>query len=325
MKKIDIYIEECVRHLPKKTKEDVKKELQSEISEMVEAQISESVSQEEAIRKVLEELGDPKKLADRYLNKKSHLIGPQYYTTYLKVLKIVMVAVLIGLSVVSIVNIIFNALDMQEIIQSFVGIFNAELQVFAWVTIMFMLVERAESETVTHQDSEPDEKWSVKDLPNDIPSPKSSWFEGLFGSIFAIVAVVLLNFRIELFGVYMFSENKAFDVVPLFNQATMSQWLPWVNAMLAIIVISNLLKVASIKFSKKKEWTIIFLQLISVMLFVWIVVSFDIINPTISQEIAANNEIFASMVDGLISSVVWVIVFINIAEVLYKTYKLLKV
>lgn len=323
MKKIDIYIEECVKHLPKKTREDVRKELKGEISEMVETHQSESLSEEEAIKVVLEELGDPKELSDRYLNKKSYLIGPQYYAMYKKVLRIVMTAVFIGLFVASLVNIIFNPLDIQEIIQSFVGIFNAELQVFAWVTLIFMLVERSEN-----TENEPLEKldvWTIKDLPKDMPTQKSSLIEGMFGSIFAIVALVLINFKIEVFGVYMFTNNRALDVVALFNEATIDQWLPWINAMLAIIIVGNLLKVASIKFSKKKEWFIIFLQAIATSIFVWVIVSFEIINPTIAQEISINNEALATMVDGLTSSIIWVIVFINIAEILYKSYKLLKV
>ncbi len=323
MKKIDIYIEECVKHLPKKTKEDVRKELKGEISEMVETYQSESLLEEEAIKTVLEELGDPKELSDRYLNKKSYLIGPQYYTMYQKILKIVMTAVFIGLFVANLVNIIFNPIDLQDIIQSFVGIFNVELQVFAWVTIIFMLVER--SENPAHETVEKLDIWTIKDLPKDMPTQKSSWIEGLFGSIFAIVAIVLVNFKIEVFGIYMFTNNQALDVVALFNEATINQWLPWINAMLAIIIISNLLKVASIKFSKKKEWFIIFLQAVATSIFVWVVVRFNIFNPTIAQEISSNNEVFANMVDGLTSSILWVIVFINIAEILYKSYKLLKV
>lgn len=323
MKKITVYVEETVKNLPKKLKDDVKKELFNEITEMVESHKDEGLSEDEAIKVVLENLGDPKKLSDKYLDKKDYLIGPRLYSVYVKLLKIVMFAVGLGLLVAMLVNSAINDMnDVSYIVSSLVGLFNALLQVFAWITIIFALVQRSELDEKELVD---DAIWTIKDLPKDIPAKTSTRAEGIGGVIFGAVVVVLINFNLDLFGVFFLNDNQVVVSSPLLNQATASSWLPWINAMLAIIIISNVVKVANVTFSKKREAFIIAMQLISLIIFVGVVATMDIINPTLISDVAAFNEPLSVMVSGLLTTVFWVIVVVNVAEVGYKLYKLFKV
>ncbi len=49
---------------------------------------------------MLTDLGDPKKFANQYRDKERYLIGPKYFEKYVMVMKIVMLSIFIGLSLV---------------------------------------------------------------------------------------------------------------------------------------------------------------------------------------------------------------------------------
>ncbi|NLZ83527.1 MAG: hypothetical protein GX915_07675 [Clostridiales bacterium] len=84
MKLIDRYIYAVTGYLPEETREDVGRELQSNIKEMLPDNPS-----EDQVYKVLVDLGNPWELASEYNSKKRYLIGPIYYHNYISVLKLV--------------------------------------------------------------------------------------------------------------------------------------------------------------------------------------------------------------------------------------------
>lgn len=88
-----------------KTKKDISDELHSLIFDMLDERCGDIVPEEHDIRVVLTELGTPSELADKYnLTNGKCLIGQPYYTKYLFVLKIVLLAVIFGLTLSSIIT-----------------------------------------------------------------------------------------------------------------------------------------------------------------------------------------------------------------------------
>ena len=69
------YIYQVVRRLPREQRREVSLELQELISDMADV----AGSMEEA----LEKLGNPAEFAKKYQDDTHHLIGPEYYDTYL--------------------------------------------------------------------------------------------------------------------------------------------------------------------------------------------------------------------------------------------------
>jgi hypothetical protein len=82
---IERYVFEVARRLPEKEREDVKRELTANIMDM----LSDNPSDEE-IADVLNELGDPAKLSEKYRQHPRYLISPAMFETYLRTIKIVL-------------------------------------------------------------------------------------------------------------------------------------------------------------------------------------------------------------------------------------------
>ncbi len=108
MNLIEIYISEVIKYLPPTEREDVKKELYAHVLSMLDEEYD-----EEDIKKVLSELGDPMNLADEYRNKKRYLIGPQYYHSYIKILKILIPIMAVVAVLIFFLDYIFANQDMS--------------------------------------------------------------------------------------------------------------------------------------------------------------------------------------------------------------------
>ena len=100
MKKyIERYIFDVTRRLPKDIQEEVEKELNSNIYDMLPENPT-----EEDIDQVLHELGNPRKIANNYKEDKRYVISPLYYDDYIRVLKLV--AIIVG-----IISLVIGAID----------------------------------------------------------------------------------------------------------------------------------------------------------------------------------------------------------------------
>src|SRR5690349_12729581 len=88
---IERYVYAVTRNLPENQRDDVSKELNATIEDMVADRMKKSTkSRNKVIRDVLNELGRPEKLAENYTNSKNYLIGPEWFFQYKKVLFIVL-------------------------------------------------------------------------------------------------------------------------------------------------------------------------------------------------------------------------------------------
>ena len=96
---IERYIYAVTKRLPGKTREDVARELRTLIEDMLKEWCGEVTPSDKDIRVVLTELGTPNELYEQYAGDgKRCLIGPPYYTTYVFVMKIVLICVAFGMT-----------------------------------------------------------------------------------------------------------------------------------------------------------------------------------------------------------------------------------
>lgn len=84
MNLIEVYIQEVAKRLPEKNREDITLELRSTIEDMLPDEYN-----EEDVKSVLEKLGSPVSLANGYLDRPMHLIGPRYFDVYTTLLKMI--------------------------------------------------------------------------------------------------------------------------------------------------------------------------------------------------------------------------------------------
>jgi HAAS domain-containing protein len=204
MKKyVERYIYDVTRRLPKEMQEDVEKELNAHIYDM----LSETPTEEE-INEVLHELGSPRVIANNYKENKRYVISPLYYDDYIRVLKLVMIIALTISLVISSIEAILHtneATIFETIFSIFGSIINdlgsTFVSIFFIVTIIFWLIDRY------HLNANLNE-WKVKDLP-DLPEVRSSKISRtqsiiglIFSTIFSVIFIVILLRYIDDIGWY---------------------------------------------------------------------------------------------------------------------------
>jgi hypothetical protein len=159
----DRYIAAAVRSLPLETQKDVEAELRASIADDVEARVEQGEAPAAAERAVITALGDPDKLAAGYTDRPLHLIGPRYYLTWWRLLKlllwIVPACAMVG---VVIANAIADA-PLPTIIGTAISVGIATLvHVAFWTTLVFFLLERTGTDT------------GVRWTPDALPEPQQS-------------------------------------------------------------------------------------------------------------------------------------------------------
>jgi len=144
---IERYIYEVTRRLPEKDREEVSRELYSNICDM----LPENASEEE-IKAVLNGFGPPAALSEQYRQKPRYLISPAMYDYYIRTLKwaiplvgciLFVIGAIIGVTD-AIQNETVNAAALLSGVISnglSIGI-SAAFQALVWVTIGFVIADR---------------------------------------------------------------------------------------------------------------------------------------------------------------------------------------
>ncbi len=216
MEMIDRYIYAVTQHLPENIREDVSKELRSNIQDMLPEDASEA-----QIKDVLEELGNPAKLAVEYNPQKRYLIGPGVYNQYIKLLKLVTSVAAIIMGCITVFTWVFNYSDVQkpgsivsEVIQAGLG---GAMQGAFWVTLVFIIMERSG----VHEGHSPfkNKKWTLEDLKAipDYGKKKISRTSTTAEILFSVLFAAILIFRPEIIGVSL----KGSGFVPILNAEIM--------------------------------------------------------------------------------------------------------
>lgn len=237
----DRYIGAVTKSLAPAAQEDVRTELEASIGDAVEARVEQGESREDAERTVLTDLGDPAALAAGYADRPLHLIGPKYYLTWWRLLKlllwIVPACAMVG---VAIANGIADK-PIGEIIGqvAVVGI-STIVHVAFWTTLVFFILERTGADAGT--------TWTVDDLPE--PQASGAGRGDLIASLvfLGLAAGALLWDRFV--GFVLFASDSV-DVgvglgwqtssMPILNPGL---WPWWITATMVLIGAEALLAIA---------------------------------------------------------------------------------
>lgn len=234
---VERYVYDVVRRLPEKQRQDIKEELITLIEDMLEERMDNGKGEKENVEAVLRELGAPAALADKYRGEKQYLIGGEYYSTYLQVLKIVLICVVAGMLISAAVSFFVHSIDadavsnglLNIVIEGFVNIAaipGACIGAFGLITLIFAIMER--NQVKLHDKTD----WKLGELPQ-IPKKKSliSRGDSVAGIVFTVLGMILLICVPELFGAWLKNKEGVVVAVPVFN---MEVW----NKTLVLIIIS---------------------------------------------------------------------------------------
>lgn len=244
------YLYTVGKYLPPSQRAEVLKDVEANIYDYLEENYGSREYSEYEIEVALLFLGNPKKVAEGYLDRPRCLIGPPYLDIYYLVVKLAVFGVAIGIGVSLIIT--FNNFGQlsEFILKLLAGIWQAGVGAIGTVTIIFAALYRFAPE----RESFKDEKWSTKDLekaPDE--SEKVKLTDLVFESAFAIILLIIFNFN-PLSGL----KSTEIDVVWL-NDAVFSKYLIWVNLVIVGTLLLNLYLLI------KRKWQVI-TRLISIML-----------------------------------------------------------
>ncbi|RJE88359.1 hypothetical protein D3P07_10140 [Paenibacillus sp. 1011MAR3C5] len=336
------YVHAVISRLPVEQRDDIEKELRGLIEDMLEERKGHDSGSADTddIEAVLLELGPPAELAAKYSGRKRYLIGPELFDSYIRVLKIVGMALVIAMSVVLIIDMLQT--NISNPAEAFSGIFTrwivsimeAGMQGFVWVTVIFALLEYKGVRDATALATGEKKAWQPSDLspiPNSELQIKRS--EPIFGIIFTVLFTVIFISMPEWIAIHI-SHSGEYYYAPVFDIERLTSYAPliWVSA--ALLVLKEILKLVAGKWSKG---LLVYHVVISVLLFIAALILFadgSVWNGQFTlqlQEIAGqitDGKDFAAVlsiwnnVTDRILYFIFVFFIIDLALLLHKAYKL---
>lgn len=312
---INRYIYAVIKQLTKDEKEEAKEELQLLIYEKMK-EYPDSMDEKEKARLVIEKLGNPDKLADKYRSQERCLIGGSYYYKYINVLKIVLIAIFIGTTIASILAGITNYENIIIIIiKYFSNLFQSLLQGVAWVTIIFAIFQ------YNNINLSKETSWSIKDLPN-IPRKKSMIPKGesIAAIIFTAIFFSILLFSPQLIGIYYYSHGELVNI-PLFNLEVLSGYHFILISIFAIEILQESLKILWGVWTKKRALIFTVTSIISTSLGILFLSSTSVWNSKACEIITKYSGFEITTISNSIVMLIIVVAFIEILTTLYKGLK----
>lgn len=239
----DRYVAATLRGIPEKKRPDVDKELRSSIADAIEDRVSNGEERTAAETAVLEELGDPSRLASGMTGRPLYLIGPDLFPAYRYVLFL-----LLGI-VVPIVGIVEAAIELgsaagigSALLEGIGGAMSVGVHVAFWVTLAFVIVERLDPATWRREDMK-DIKvlaapWKVEHLP-ELPSSGAVTVGETVGEI--VTVGISIGGLLYLRG-WSWVTDASGEPIPLFDPALWDFWFPFLIALLGLQVAFHVVK-----------------------------------------------------------------------------------
>ncbi len=291
---VDRYVATVLRSIPESKKADTRAELATSIEDAIEGLVeAEGRDREEVEREVLNDLGDPARLASEFSGRPQWLLGPPYYQAWQRLLRKLLA---IAPPIAGVANGVVRYVSGDDLLASFFGgigvAFWVALNVLVWVTVGFVIAERSED---VKKDIEPFTKWSVDRLPA-VPDRQISYGE-------TIGAVVMLVFLIVVFLV-----QRQIQPEPFFDPSAWTLALPVLIGLLAVSALFEIVKYKAGMWSTRLALANAALNTVFAGWFVWFLLNDDLINPAFFENIGfpgVDTEVSRWMAAGVILVSVW--------------------
>ena len=232
MELIDRYVAAVGRKIWSRDRADIERELRSVLQDQVDERGGPKNLAADDVERLLKEYGSPAEVAARYYPEDQRLIGPVLFPVYLMVLKIVLLAVGIGIAVARTLMLwdggfVPLGLWFTGVIG---GVLSAWLTSFGSVTLVFALIERF----ADPQDLETDQKdWDPADLPPLVQeNARVSRPAAAASLLFLALALIVLNLYGEHLGLYYRQQGGGFASVSLFVYSALARNLWLLNVIL---------------------------------------------------------------------------------------------
>jgi hypothetical protein len=250
MNLIDKYIAEVGKHLPRKQRADIEKEIRSTLEDMLEERNQAGASDEAQVIALLKEYGEPRKVAESYIGPR-YLIGPRLLPTFELVLKIVLAVVLgaglVGYAISASITPSFAGTEFFSFLGQFwAGLLGGMISAFGYVVIVFAILERVLPAKEFEKDKE--EEWNPADLAKEPDPDEVKVSEAIATIIFTVAGLVIFNLYPNAVGIFFGSDGE-WTFIPILSDAFFT-YLPWINLLGVLQIVFNAYQL------RQKMWTL---------------------------------------------------------------------
>lgn len=227
----DRYVWAAARSVPESQRDEFGRELRERIGDAVDALVETGRASADAERMALVELGDPAALAASYVDRPLQLIGPRYYLTWWRLLKLLYsVALPLAVAAVALARLLSGA-DVGDAIGGAIGVgLSIAVQMGFWTTLAFAVLERTPGKGA-------DLAWTPDMLPQlpDLGRP------GRLSELIASLVFLALFAAVLVWQHFGLPWVEALESIPLLDPDLWSFWVPF---FLVLIVLEMLFAIA---------------------------------------------------------------------------------
>ena len=234
------YLAATLRGIPDKQRPDVDRELRSSIADAVEDRVANGEDRVAAETAVLEELGNPTRLAAGMTGRPMYLIGPELFIAYRYILFLLLGIVVPIVGVVeALVEINGGAGIGAALLAGIGGALTVGVHLAFWVTLSFAVVERVDRSTWKDDDlKQLTQPWTVAHLP-ELPSSGAVGVGETVGEI--VTLGISIGGLLYLRG-WSWVTDAAGEPIPLFDPALWDVWFPALIAVLSLTAVFHIVK-----------------------------------------------------------------------------------
>lgn len=232
------YVAAAVVGVPDSQRDDVAAELSASIDDAIDGLVATGLTREAAERQAVQDLGDPAELAERFGGRPRHLIGPEYFRPYWRLLRTLLLVVVPIVGVATLIaQVAAQAAPVGAILSALGTMLQVGVWISFWVTAVFAFLERQHTPI-------PEDPWTPDDLP-DIPDRRISVADTVMGIAWLVVLMWAIVWQRDHWLVTVDGAE-----VPVLNEQV---WTPWLLLALAVLAASIVLEVVKYRTGR---WTV---------------------------------------------------------------------
>ncbi len=227
----DRYVAAVLQHIPTNKRTDVERELASSIADAIDDRVANGEGHDSAERDVLESMGDPARLAASMAGRRMYLIGPSSFLEWRRLMTVLLsVVVPISAIAVGVIELARDGEIAQAIVAGLGAGINVAVHLAFWVTLIFVLVERADWRRTTDEGEQP-ARWTVDQLPA-APATRIS----LSDTVGEIITLVITIAGLLILRGLTWADDATGQEIPILHPSIVDWWVP-----LLVLVLLTLL------------------------------------------------------------------------------------
>jgi len=270
----DKYVAAVVTRTQAAQREDIELELRASIADAVEARVDDGEDASAAEAAVLNQLGDPERLAATYTEKPLYLIGPRLFLTWKRLVVLLLEIVVPIIAALTVVGGIVAGNEFWAIFGSTMSAaWGTALLIVVVVTVIFAILERAEPQDVVKD-------WTVDSLPT-APEPTVTWSDTIGSVITLVVTAAFIIWQ----QAWPWAYNSAGEGLPIINPDLWNFVLPALLVVMAIELVTVIARQVRGRWTMRDWWVALAVNV--AVLALWL--------PSLLQHTFLNRELFTEI------------------------------